>query len=311
MDKKSVLLSVVVPVYNEQLNVAVLREKLVQVLSSEHFDYELIFVNDGSTDNSFEVIRGLARLDTRIKFINLSRNFGQQAALTAGMDYSKGDLVITMDCDLQDPPELIPEMIAEWKRGALVVFTRRRLRKEGYWKVLTAKLFYAVMRRYSDLKITGNIADFRLVDRKVLDKLNNMREKSRYLRGMVAWLGFNYAIVEFDRPERVRGNSGYDNFKMARLAMDGVVSFSSLPLRLGLVIGLICIFSGMGFLLYITGDSILNHVVYPLYKWLVIALFILIGFLFILIWFVAEYIRRIYDESKGRPIYVVQETENI
>ncbi len=311
MDQKVDLLSIVVPVYNEEQNILFLRDKLFELIGSLDCGCELIFVNDGSSDNSFEVIAGLVKSDRRIKLLNLSRNFGQQAALTAGMDYSKGDVIITMDCDLQDPPELIPELIKKWREGAKVVFARRRLRKEGFMKVVTARIFYSLMKRYSDLKITGDIGDFRLVDRKVLDSLNNMREKSRYLRGMVAWLGFNYAIVDFDRPERIHGKSGYDYFKMARLAMDGVVSFSSLPLRMGLVIGTICIVSGFSFLVYICGDSILNHVVYPLYKWLVIALFMLIGFLFILIWIVAEYIRRIYDESKGRPIYVVQGTENL
>lgn len=310
-DKINIFLSIVIPVFNEEENVPVIYQKLSDVLPPIVNEYEILFVNDGSYDNTHRVILDISKLDRRVKLINLTRNFGHQASLTAGMDHTKGNIVITMDCDLQDPPELIVEMIKKWKEGALVVFARRRNRKDSFFKKYTAKLFYWLMKKFTDVKITGDIGDFRLIDSMVLRKLNNMREKSRYLRGMVAWLGYNYSVIDYDRPERLHGETNFSLLKMLRLAMDGLLNFSLLPLRLGFVIGTICILSGLSFLVFITFDAIFNQVDYPLYKWLIIALFILVGFLFILLWIMAEYIGKIYDEAKGRPIYVVRDPDNV
>jgi len=304
-------ISLIIPVYNEQDNLPVLYGRIVSTLRSSDFSWELIFINDGSWDYSLTILKELALKDERVKVINLSRNFGQQAAFTAGMDFASGEAIITMDSDLQDPPELISQMIQRWKDGALVVFARRKSRKDTFFKRITARFYYYLLKTYSDVKITGNIGDFRLIDRKVLSHINTMREKSRYLRGMVAWLGFKYEIISYDRPNRLHGETGYSLLKMARLAMDGILNFSLLPLRLGMVIGLINIFAGLFFLIYIMFDSLVNHQYYPLYKWLIVVLFMMIGFLFILIWILAEYIGRIYDESKSRPLYVVHDLVNL
>ena len=304
-------ISLVVPVYNEQHNIPILYGRIVSSLRTCPETWELIFVNDGSWDFSLSLLKELALKDSRIKVINFSRNFGQQAAFTAGMDFASGKAVITMDSDLQDPPELIPEMIKKWKEGTPVIFARRKSRKDSFFKKYSAKIYYYFLQNYSDIKITGNIGDFRLIDHKVLAHINNMREKSRYLRGMVAWLGFKFEIIDYARPNRIHGETGYSLLKMARLAMDGILNFSLLPLRLGMVIGLINILTGLFFLTYILLDTIINNVFYPLYKWLVVILFMMIGFLFILIWILAEYVGRIYDESKSRPLYVVHDMINI
>ncbi len=310
MDLKSSKLSVIIPVFNEEANIPVMYKRLTEILGGV-IEYEILFINDGSKDASHNVIGGIANNDKRIKFINLTRNFGHQAALTAGMDFVKGDVIITMDCDMQDPPEVVLEMIKKWEEGALVVYARRKSRREGFLKKYSARTYYAMLGGISEVSKTGDIGDFRLIDKKVLEELRKMPEKSKYLRGMISWLGFNYAVVEYDRPQRVHGKTGFSLLKMVKFAMDGILSFSLLPLHLGFVIGVMCILTGLIFLGYISYDAIFNHVNYPLYKWLVVAMFLLLGFMFILLWVLAEYIGKIFEEAKGRPIYVVQNTGNI
>ncbi|HIA12466.1 MAG TPA: glycosyltransferase [Flavobacteriales bacterium] len=310
MSNPAPFVSVVIPVYNEEENVALLYEGLKRSLADRGFGWELIFVNDGSTDNSVKVLADLAHKDTSVKYMVLTRNFGQQAALTAGMDYARGNYIVTMDCDLQDPPEIVPAMIEKAKEGYEVVFARRAFRDESFFKRATASLYYKLLEKFSDTEVYGNIGDFRLITRKVLKQLKGMREKSRYLRGMVAWLGFRHAVLDYDRPKRIHGTTGFSLLKMVRLGMSGILNFSLLPIRFGLVIGLLSIFSGTAFLAYITYDTFINNEVYQLYKWLSVITFVFIGFMFILIWILAEYVGQIYNESKNRPIYVVEQEEN-
>lgn len=298
--------SVVVPVYNEEGNILELYKQLSKIFEKQH--WELIFVNDSSKDKSLEILQDLSKKDETVKYISFSRNFGHQAALTAGMDHAQGKAIITMDCDLQDPPKIIPEMIKKWKQGNEVVYARRKNRKDNFLKKMTAIWYYKILDKVSDVKIPRNVGDFRLVDRKVIDELKGMKEKARYLRGMVAWLGFKYDFVDFDRPERVSGETNYTLKKMLKLATDGILNFSLLPLKLGLYLGFASIFSGALFLLYMIIDSFnAGFGEYPLYKWLSVGFLIMLGFLFILIWLLGEYIGRIYDETKGRPLYVIRE----
>ncbi|MBU0763375.1 MAG: glycosyltransferase, partial [Bacteroidetes bacterium] len=215
----------------------------------------------------------------------------------------------TMDCDGQDPPELIPEMIRKWKEGHEIVYARRKYRKDRFLKKYSAILYYRILTRFSDIKIGGNISDFRLIDRVVLEELCGMREKARYLRGMVYWLGFDYVIIDYDRPNRTRGKTGFSLLKMVRLAMNGILNFSLLPLRIGLVLGVITVLLGFFFLIYIACDTLFFEKVYQLYKWLSVITFIFVGFLFVLIWILGEYIGKIYHESKGRPVYVIHKKE--
>jgi glycosyltransferase involved in cell wall biosynthesis len=310
VEHANTLLSVIIPVFNEEENIPLIYKKLSQVLGNT-INFEILFVNDGSQDNSLQLIIEIAATDKKVKYINLTRNFGHQPALTAGMDFANGNIVVTLDCDMQDPPELITEMIKKWEEGALVVYGRRKERDDNFFKKYSAKFYYSVFKQASQISDINDIGDFRLIDQKVLHELKKMQEKSRYLRGMISWLGYNYEIVDYDRPIRKHGKTGFSLKKMLRFAMDGILSFSLLPLKLGFIIGVLCIITGVAFLGYISHDAIINHVNYPLYKWLVVAMFLLLGFMFILLWIVAEYIGRIFNETKGRPIYVIQNTGNI
>ncbi|MBQ2124992.1 MAG: glycosyltransferase family 2 protein [Spirochaetales bacterium] len=308
---KQPLFSFVIPVWNEEKNIPLVYDKLIEILPQINADAEFIFINDGSTDNSLAELDKLANYDKRVRYINFSRNFGHQAALTAGLQYSQGDAVVTLDCDLQDPPEVIVEMAKLWKNENYeIVYARRRNRHDNFFKKYTAILYYKLLEKFSDVRIPRNVGDFRLMDKKVVNIINKMPEKARYLRGMVAWVGYRYTFVDFDRPERLHGKTGYTLTKMVKLAMDGLFNFSLLPLRAGLVMGVLSIFLGIGFIIYMLVDIGINNVVYPLYKFLTVILFIFMGFSFITTWLLGEYIGRIYEEIKQRPLYIIQDMTN-
>lgn len=305
-------ISFVLPVLNEEKNIPIIYDELNKVMEN-FIDYfcEFIFVNDGSGDNSPFVLFDLSQKDNRVKVLTFTRNFGHQAALTAGMDYATGNAIITMDCDMQDPPSAIPEMIEKWQKGVKIIYARRIIRKDPWLKRITAKWYYSFLQKYSEIKLPGNIGDFRLIDRSVLDYLSQMREKSRYLRGMIPWLGFSYDYVDFNRPKRIHGSTKFSWLKMFRFAMKGILNFSLFPLRLGLFVGIGSIFSGIVFFIYLIINYLFYHQFYKLLEWLAVFNFILIGFLFILLWIIAEYVYNISNEVKGRPIYVIDNTRNI
>jgi len=303
------LLSVVLPVYNEEESIQPFVKALCAVLDAElpDYSYEIICVDDGSVDNTRMLLREIAQQDTRVRVVSFSRNFGHQAALTAGLDRSRGDAVITMDCDFQDPPEVIPELVVAWEQGSKVVYARRKARADAFFKKVTAGLFYRLIDRLSDVQIPRQVADFRLLDRVVVDNLLRLGEQARYLRGMVAWLGFRSAFVDFDRPERLHGETHYPLKKMLRFAMDGLVGFSLAPLKLALWVGMLSILLALGFIVYMFIDHFARGVDYPLFKWLTVALFGFMGAQFILIWVLGEYVGRIYGDVRNRPLYVVEE----
>jgi len=303
-------ISIIVPVLNEQDNILELVDALKKVLEPLLPDYEIIFVDDASSDHSLRIIKELALENTKIKFISFSRNFGQQAAITAGLDFAQGKAIITMDADLQDPPQLIPEMIKAWKAGSEIVLMRREHRNDGFFKRITASAYYYLLNKFSEYKLKDNVGEFRLIDKKVADELRNLKEKTRYLRGMIIWLGYSLTYLNYDRPNRKNGKTGFSLLKMIRLGMNGILNFSLLPLRLALVVGVLVIILGFLFLGYITLDIFLNDVLYPLYKLLSVITFIFTGFLFVLIWIIGEYIGKIYNEVKNRPIYLIREKGN-
>ncbi len=304
--------SYIIPAFNEEENVKLIYSRLIDLVDKSNADYEIIFVDDGSRDNTKQELIKLSEKDENLKIIGLSRNFGHQAALTAGLQYATGDAIITMDCDLQDPPEVIEQMIDEWKKGYDIVYARRKnYRSDSFIKKQASKIYYKVLTQISDIQIPPNVGDFRLISKAVLTEINNMREKSRYLRGMVAWTGFKHSFVDYYRPDREKGKPGYSLKKLSKLAINGFLDFSFVPLRAGLLLGILSIITGFMLLAYQIYDALVNNAHYYLYKWLTVTLFIFMGFMFMLIWIIGEYIGKIYNEVRSRPIYIVSETVNV
>lgn len=304
---KTYLISIILPVFNEEKNLPVIYQELNEIVRAlpAHYEFEFILVNDGSVDSSWHVITGLAQHDERIRALSFSRNFGHQIALKAGYDNAYGDAVITMDTDLQDPPSLIVQMIHEWQRGAEIVYARRLNRKDSLMKRSIAYVYYKLLDAVADVHIPRNVGDFRLVDKKVVTVVKNCHERSYYLRGLVAWTGFKHTFVDFNRQKRHDGCSGYTWTKMFKLAFDGITGFSLFPLKIAAYVGVFVIVSGSAMFAYITFDALLHDVYYPLFKWLVTAMYIFMGVQFLLMWLIGEYIGRTYDLQKNRPAYIV------
>jgi len=308
------LISIVLPAYNESGNIQPVYEALARVFSVELKDcrYEIIFVNDGSSDDTVERVRAISAEDEGVKLISLSRNFGHQAALSAGLERATGQAVITMDCDMQHPPSLIPKMVDAWIKGNKVVYARRNEQVNTMFKRVTSEWYYRLLQHTSSFDMPRNVGDFRLVDREVKDHLVRMGEHARYLRGLVAWLGFKNTVIDFDQPDRLSGGaSRYTLAKMMRLAMDGMLNFSMFPLRIGFWLGLSSIvLAGICFL-YIVYQHFIVGVFYQLYKWMIVIMFGLMGLQFMFMWIIGEYIGRIYSDVRRRPLYVVSETINL
>ncbi len=304
--RRDQLISVVVPVFNEMKNIPVLYTELIKVL--KNFEYEIIFVNDGSEDLSEKTIKLLNTKDKRVKLINLSRNFGHQVAITCGLDFSTGDAAIIIDADLQDPPKVIPRMIEKWQQGYDVVYGVRKERKgENFFKISTAGLFYRLINLLSGTKIPQNVGDFRLVSKKVVDVLRNTREYQRFMRGMVSWIGFSQTGIEFNRAKRFSGKSKYSTVSMIRLAVDGLLSFSFFPLRIASLLGIITAFGAIVFIFYTIYLKTYGSTVKGWSSTIVIILF-LGSIQLIAIGIIGEYLGRIYEEVKRRPLYVISST---
>jgi len=302
------VISVIAPVYNEKDSLNELYRRVSEVMNSQLDTWELVLVDDGSTDGSTEMMRELAKQDGRVRPVIFARNFGHQIAVSAGMAYSRGDAVVIIDADLQDPPEVILELMAKWREGYEVVYATRSEREgESGFKLLTASLFYRLIYRITDIKIPMNTGDFRLLDRKVVDLMNAMPEHNRFLRGMSAWVGFRQIGVPYKRAARFAGSSKYPLKKMIKLALNAITGFSYLPLQLANWIGFIAV--GASLLLLIA--IIILRIVGSAWLagqavWLILGLF-LVGVQLICLGILGEYIGRIYDEVRGRPLYVVSE----
>jgi len=305
-------LSFVIPAFNEEENIQVIYKRLITLTDKySEMDYEIIFINDGSADKTLSILKGLSEKNKKLKYIDLSRNFGHQAALWAGLLHASGDAIISLDCDLQDPPELIEQMIAKWQDGFEVVYARRlNFRDDSFMKKIGSKIYYKLLDQITNIDIPQNVGDFRLIDKKVLKELYRMKERSKYIRGMVAWTGFKSSFVDYERPDREKGTSKYTIRKLIGLAISGMMNFSHIPLKLGLYMGVVSIISGFFLLGYQLVDVVVNDAYYHLYKWLVVVIFIFTGFLFMLIWILGEYIARIYDEIRDRPLFVARDKIN-
>ncbi len=307
----SVELSVVVPVYNEEEALSELYRRLTEVLGGAVGSYEVVLVDDGSQDRTWEIVRDLAAKDRRIKGLSFSRNFGHQMAFTAGLDHADGDAVVIMDADLQDPPELLPELLARWRDGYDVVYAiRARRAGETAFKRFTAAAFYRLLRRITRVEIPIDTGDFRLMSRKAADAFRRMPERHRFTRGMVAWLGFRQVGVAYDRAARHAGETKYPLRKMLRLASDGITSFSYVPLQLATWFGLGVVGVGLlGFLLGVLVRIAWGGV--PAWAIAVAALAVLAGAQLVAVGLLGEYVGRVLDEVKGRPLYLVRETVGI
>ena len=310
--ENNVVCSVVIPVYNEEEVVNECYSRIKKVMDSTNEKYEVIFVNDGSKDNTRQMLKEICRVDGNVKLIDFSRNFGHQSAITAGMNYSIGQAVVVIDADLQDPPEVILRMLEKWREGYQVVYGKRLKREgESIFKKATAKVFYRILARLTEFDIPVDAGDFRLIDRKVCDALNKMDEKNRYVRGIISWLGFNTTYVEFVREKRYAGKTKYPLRKMLKFATDAVVSFSYKPLRITSYLGMML--SGVSFIyLIITLFLKLFNVIDTVQGWMsVVAISLFFnGIVLLVLGIMGEYIGRIYDEVKARPLYVVNEFVN-
>jgi dolichol-phosphate mannosyltransferase len=303
------LLSVVAPMYDEEDSVEVFYRRVCEAL--EGVPFELVLVDDGSTDSTPELLDRLADADPRVRVVYLSRNFGHQTALTAGLDHAQGDAVVMMDADLQDPPELIPTLVDRWRAGVDVVYAVRERRSgETRFKLATARWFYRLMSKVSNIELQEDAGDFRLLGRRALDALLAMRERSRYLRGMTVWVGFTQAAVTYQRDPRHAGETKYTLSRMLRFALDALASFSHAPLQAATILGFI--FSFVAFLAIPVvfalkmADSYL-----PGFSTITIVILLLGGIQLIAVGIIGEYVGRIYDEVKRRPLYLVRERRNM
>ncbi|MFC0905930.1 glycosyltransferase family 2 protein [Clostridium sp. MT-14] len=303
--------SVVVPLYNEELVIDESYKRLKKIMDTTSEGYEIIFVNDGSRDRTREKTEKICSTDKNIKLVNFSRNFGHQPAITAGMRVSEGEAVIVIDADLQDPPEVIPEMIEKWKQGYDVVYGKRAKREgESFLKKLTAGVFYRLLKSMTSIDIPVDTGDFRLIDRKVCDVLNSLPEKNRYVRGLVSWIGYRQTYVEFIRQERFAGDTKYPLKKMFKLAFDGITSFSYKPLVMSGYLGGISFFIGIIMLIMGLINSAAKGLELINFQFLISVDLIMFGIVLFCIGIIGQYIGRIFDECRGRPNYIIENIVN-
>lgn len=308
MNSDRTVYSVIVPLYNEEAVVQDSYERIREVMDTTGEPYEIIFINDGSKDSTYQKVREILKKDKNVKLISFSRNFGHQSAITAGMDYCTGQAVIVIDADLQDPPEVMLKMIEKWKEGYEVVYGKRIKRKgETLFKKATAKIFYRILSKTTDVEIPIDTGDFRLIDRKVCDALKAMPERNRYVRGLISWLGFRQTGVEFVREKRLAGETKYSMKKMFKLAWDGITAFSNAPLKLATYIGVSISAVSFLYLLVVICQKLFTDTTVQGWASLVAISLFFNGVILIVLGIIGEYIRRIYDEAKGRPIYIISE----
>lgn len=302
-------ISVVVPCYNEVEVFNETYKRLKDTLNSisSQYEHEIIFVNDGSTDQTLSMISDVVQSDSKIKCISFSRNFGHQLAITAGLDHCVGDAAIVIDADLQDPPHVMLDMIEQWENGYDVVFGKRREREgESRFKLLTAKYFYKIINKLSDVEIPKDTGDFRLMDRAALDQFLRMRESFRFVRGMVAWIGFKQTFVEYDRESRFAGSTKYPLKKMLRLASDAILAFSNVPLKIATWLGFLTSFAAFLGILYALYSRLFGTYE-PGWTTIMLAVLLIGGIILMVLGVIGSYIGRIYNEVKGRPLYIIKE----
>lgn len=300
--------SIIVPLYNEEEVIGESYKRIKAVMEETKEDYEIIFINDGSRDQTEHLAKEICSKDPNIKLINFSRNFGHQPAITAGMRESSGEAIIIIDADLQDPPSVMLKMIEKWKEGYDVVYGKRIKRSgETFFKKMTAKMYYRLLTRITDVKIPVDVGDFRLIDRSVCNALNDLPERNRYVRGLVSWVGYKQTFVEFEREERFSGETKYPLSKMIKLAVDGITGFSNKPLKLASTLGYIVSCFGFIYLIIILIQKLFTDTTIQGWTSIIGLLLILNGVTLIMLGVLGEYVGRIYDEIKARPVYIIKE----
>jgi dolichol-phosphate mannosyltransferase len=299
-------LSVVTPVYNEEENIPVLYSRIVRVLEEEHIDFEIIFVDDGSSDQSRYKLAELEAMDRRVIVIELARNFGHQVAITAGLDFARGNAVAVMDADLQDPPEVLPAFIAKWREGYEVVYAIREKRKETWLKRVSYKLFYRLLRRVASIDIPLDAGDFCVMDRRIVDQLKRMPERSRFIRGIRSWIGLRQVGLPFERHVRHAGETKYSVGRLMLLALDGLISFSYVPLRIITLLGVSVSFLSMIMAVFFFVKKLVYGLNPPGFAAIIVSIFFLAGIQLITLGVIGEYVGRIFEEAKRRPLYVLR-----
>jgi dolichol-phosphate mannosyltransferase len=301
------LITIVIPVYNEIDVIDACYERLTGVMRALHdYDYELLLVDDGSRDGTHERLTALYTQDAHIRIVKFSRNFGHQVAVTAGVDASRGDAIVIIDADLQDPPEVIPEMVRKWQEGYDVVYgVRKRRTGEGRLKLWTAALFYRLLRSFTNIEIPVDVGDFRLISARAAAEFRKLREKDRFVRGLVSWIGFRQVGIQYERDSRFAGETKYPFRKMFKFAIDGITSFSNLPLKLASWLGYLASFLAF---LYLASVFVQRAMGYTIEGWatIMVAMLFLGGVQLICIGIIGEYIGRIFNEIKSRPLYVIE-----
>ncbi|MDQ0975133.1 glycosyltransferase involved in cell wall biosynthesis [Neobacillus niacini] len=305
--------TILVPAYNEEDVLQQLYSRLINVFNTlPLYKFELLFINDGSTDETLPKIKLLREMDNRVSYVNLSRNFGKETAMIAGLDYAEGDAVIIIDADLQDPPELIPEMIHYWENGYDDVYAKRNSRSGETWiKKTTATAFYRLLEKVARVPIQRDTGDFRLLDRRCVDALRQLRETQRYTKGMFSWIGFNKKEILFDRDPRAAGETKWNYFKLFDLAIEGITSFTTTPLRISALFGCIVSFCAFIYMIWIIAKTMLFGEPVAGYPSLMTVILFLGGIQLISLGILGEYIGRIFNETKNRPLYFVDEYNNV
>ena len=307
-------ISVVIPMYYEEEVAQECYNRMSTVLKGiEGYEYEIVFVNDGSKDKTLEILEGIAEKDKNVKVLSFARNFGHQCAVTAGLQYVTGDAIVIIDADLQDPPELIPDMLKLWEEGNEVIYGKRKTREgESKFKLLTAKMFYKTLNALSDVEIPKDTGDFRLVDRQVVDVINSLPEHNKFLRGLFSWVGFEQKAFEYERKERFAGKTKYPLKKMLKLASDGIIGFSTKPLKMIGKLGMFTMFISFCLLIYAILSFIFKwNYLTPGWTSIMVVVTFFSSIILISLWMMGEYISRIYDESKARPQFIIKKKINI
>ena len=302
-------ISVIIPAYNEEESLPILKQRMEKLMNSmENYEFEILFINDGSKDNTINIIKEMREEDNRINYVDFSRNFGKEIAMIAGLDYATGDCAIFMDADLQDPPELIPELVKYWEQGYDDVYAKRRSRKGETWlKKFTSKMYYKILQKTTKIEIQKDTGDFRLLDKRCVNALKKLREAERNTKSMFSWIGYKKKEVLYDRDPRVAGKTKWNYIKLIDLAIDGITSFTTSPLRISTYIAIPTFFLLFGYFIYVIAKCFVIKQAIQAFQAIILLILFFSGVQILLFGIVGEYLGRIFNETKNRPLYLVDE----